>query len=125
MDNILVRFEEASVILEYVESQSKHPMPRKIKDGRTIYQSHNNFGDLKSYLTLPEITDFSHAQRVNGLELFRYKIQPAIYRAPEVLLHSGWSYSADIWNLGVLVRAPDFIGARDSLLMYIYRYGIC
>ena len=33
-----------------------------------------------------------------------YPIQPVPYRAPEILLGCGWRMSADIWNLGVLVR---------------------
>ena len=36
-----------------------------------------------------------------GLQI--HPIQPDSYRAPEVLLGVGWSYSADIWNLGVMV----------------------
>lgn len=30
-------------------------------------------------------------------------IQPEVYRAPEVFLGTGYTYSADIWNLGTLV----------------------
>lgn len=31
-------------------------------------------------------------------------IQPSIYRAPEAILGAPWSYSADIWNVGCMVR---------------------
>lgn len=31
-------------------------------------------------------------------------VQPPLSQAPEVILGVGWSYSADIWNLSVLVR---------------------
>ncbi|KAK9318933.1 hypothetical protein V1517DRAFT_334171 [Lipomyces orientalis] len=32
-------------------------------------------------------------------------IQPNDYRAPEVILAAGWSYSVDVWNLGILMRS--------------------
>ncbi len=31
--------------------------------------------------------------------------QPEQFCAPEVLLKAGWTYSADIWNLGMVVRS--------------------
>lgn len=104
MDNILVGFEHPSVIKEYVEKLAENPMPRKIKDGRLIYLSHNDFGPLKSFRMLPKIADFGLAQSGDSLEPLRYPIQPPLFHAPEVLLGTGWTYSADIWNLGVLVR---------------------
>jgi hypothetical protein len=39
----------------------------------------------------------------------RHPIQPDHYRASEVILGAGWTYSADIWNLGVLVRFSFFV----------------
>jgi hypothetical protein len=33
-----------------------------------------------------------------------HDIQSLEYTAPEVMLQAGWSYSADIWNLGLVVR---------------------
>jgi hypothetical protein len=38
-------------------------------------------------------------------------IQTREYVAPEVLLKAGWSYSADIWNLGLVVsNTPSTAG---------------
>ena len=31
-------------------------------------------------------------------------IQPYIYRAPEVIMEAGWTYSADIWNVGRMIK---------------------
>ena len=103
MDNILVGFEHPSVLEEYVEKQAKNPMPRKIKDGRSIYLSHNDFGQMKSFRVLPKIADFGLAQPGDSSEPLRFPIQPPLFHAPEVLLGTSWTYSADIWNLGVLV----------------------
>jgi len=96
-------FEDPSVIEEYLNAQGDHPMPRKSLSDRNIYLSHNNFGALKSYWMLPKIADFGLAQRGDGEKPLRHPIQPALYHAPEVLLGAPWSYSADIWNLGVFV----------------------
>jgi len=102
-DNILLTFEDQSVIKEYVKNQADHPMPRKKVGDRNIYLSHNNFGPLKSLLMFPKIVDFGLAHRVDNEKPLRHPIQPPLYHAPEVLLGVPWSYSTDIWNLGVLV----------------------
>jgi len=80
-------------------------MLEKKGDEYSIYQSHNQFGLLRVQLgpIIPKIADFGHAQWITGSESQVNLIQPDYYRAPEVILGTGWSYSADIWNLGVLV----------------------
>lgn len=115
MDNILVGFEHPSVLEEYVEKQAKNPMARKIKDGRSIYLSHNDFGPMKSFRVIPKIADFGLAQPGDSSEPLRFPIQPPLFHAPEVLLGTGWTYSADIWNLGVLVWLPAFL----SVTLYL------
>ncbi|QSS57221.1 protein kinase [Histoplasma capsulatum var. duboisii H88] len=56
----------------------------------------------------PQITDFGAATLLandshHGTVQFGTRpIQPDYYRAPEVALGCGWSFSADIWNLGVM-----------------------
>ncbi|KAH9207011.1 kinase-like domain-containing protein [Leptodontidium sp. 2 PMI_412] len=96
-DNILVGFED----------NLSNPMARKIKDGRVTYRSHNEFGSLKSFGILLKIADFSVAKRIINSRRNIHPIQPNHYRAPEVVLGIGWSYSADIWNLGVLIHLND------------------
>lgn len=91
------------MIEDFVQKEAETPMPRKIKDGRSIYLSHNDFGPLKSFRVLPKIVDFGLAQSGDGSEPLRHPIQPPLFHAPEVLLGTSWTYSADIWNLGVLV----------------------
>lgn len=99
----MVGFEDDSVINNFVRSQESNPMARKIKDGRVTYRSHNEFGSLKSFGILLKIADFGLAKRIIDSRRNIHPIQPDHYRAPEVVLGIGWSYSADIWNLGVLV----------------------
>ncbi|MCJ1404769.1 hypothetical protein MMC11_007995 [Xylographa trunciseda] len=101
LDNIMVGFENTSVIEDFARAQLQNPMPRKLQDGRLVYQSQNDFGPLKSYYILPKIADLGSAQYGNNGVLI-HPIQPDPYRAPEVILGAGWTYSADIWNLGAV-----------------------
>lgn len=96
-------FEDPCLIEEYVSAQVDHPMPRKTVSDRNIYLSHNNFGDLKSYWLLPRVADFGLAHQRDEEKPLRHPIQPPLYHVPEVLLGVPWLYSADVWNLGVLV----------------------
>lgn len=104
----MVGFEDPSVVEDFARAQIQNPMPRKIQDGRSIHQSHNDFGPLKSSYVLPKIADFGLAQYGKS-EPQRYPIQVDRYRAPEVILGADWMYSADIWNLGVLVRFAHYL----------------
>ncbi|KAE8154409.1 kinase-like domain-containing protein [Aspergillus avenaceus] len=78
---------------------------------RAVYRCHNDFGPLDpSGLgnMYPQITDFGAATLLGNskandtVELGTRPIQPDYYHAPEVVLGCGWSFSADIWNLGVM-----------------------
>ncbi|KAJ0162150.1 Serine/threonine-protein kinase SRPK [Colletotrichum tanaceti] len=106
LDNIMVTFEDPSTIDAFVREQAAHPMARK-RDGqaRTVYRCHNDFGPIQKGLgkMIPQITDFGLAQRGDRAEPLIHPIQPDEFRAPEVLLGIGWSYSADVWNLGTMV----------------------
>ena len=72
----------------------------KSVDGYNLYRS-ANLGIPKTF-GRPILCDFSLAQ--NGEVEHCHDIQPDPYRAPEVILEIPWSYSADIWNVGVMVR---------------------
>lgn len=107
----MLGFEHPSVIEYFVQSKAEDPLPRKVLDDRSIYLSQYDFGPFKSLRILPKLGDFGLAHRIDGSEPLRHPIQPALFHAPEVILGTTWSYSADIWNLGVLVRLT-----RDQLL---------
>ncbi|TAQ91348.1 hypothetical protein B7494_g365 [Chlorociboria aeruginascens] len=105
LENILVNFEDESVLEAFVQAQTETPMLQKERNGYCIYQSHNQFGPLRVQLgpIVPIIADFGHAQWIDDSKPQINPIQPDYYRAPEVLLGAGWGSSADIWNLGVML----------------------
>lgn len=114
LDNILMGFEDPSVIQDFVQGQAENPMARKFANNRIIYLSHNDFGPLRSLYILPKVADFGLAQRGDSSQLHLHPIQPDHYRAPEVILGTGWTYSTDIWNLGVLVCPNHYIKMEIS-----------
>ncbi|RAH55947.1 kinase domain-containing protein [Aspergillus piperis CBS 112811] len=119
--NILITIEDPSVLHSFAQSQPSKPMSQKTIGDYTIYLCHNNFGRPKSLDFLPVLSDFGSAQFQLDNVTNTWPIQPDCYRAPEVLLGAGWSYSADIWNLGVMMweLIEDkilFSNARDSNL---------
>lgn len=104
LDNVMLTFESQSTIKTFVDEQIAQPMARKVFNDHIVYRCHNDFGPILKSLgkMMPNITDFGLAHRCEVPVLF-YPIQPDGYRAPEVLLGYGWSFSADIWNFGLVV----------------------
>lgn len=101
-DNILLGIEDRAVIDEIVSDEVEEPTPRKIKGSRAIYLS-RNFGDLRKPSGRPKIADFGLAVWGNVSGTHNHPIQADLFQAPEVILRAGWTYSADVWNLGVMV----------------------
>ncbi|KAF9003004.1 kinase-like domain-containing protein [Cyathus striatus] len=99
LHNIQFGIEEESILKDFEESEIKNPSPRKVMDGQTIYQSR----ELKFHKNLgrPILCDFGEARF--GANIYTDEIQPIVYRAPEVILGIPWTFSADIWNLGVML----------------------
>ncbi|KAH9988758.1 kinase domain protein [Xylariaceae sp. FL0662B] len=107
-DNILVTIEDIVVLTDFIEFQMKNPQPRHVRsgDGRTTYLSHGDFGPLRGFNLRPKLADFDLA--FPGLPEGQKQghicpIQSHCFRAPEVILGCPWSYSVDIWNLGLLM----------------------
>ena len=105
LNNILLGIEDDRILHDLVQQEHDSPSPAKILRDRCIYP-HRNFGDLKSPPSRPKIGDFGLAVQINQ-DLHYHPIQPDCLQAPEVILCAGWSYSADIWNLGAMVRTPS------------------
>jgi len=102
-ENILVGLESLSVLDNVAKTEIAEPSPRKVLHDRIIYLSRNDFGPPKSSPGKPMITDFGSAAFGNTLLPLTHCIQPNPYRSPEVILGAPWSYSTDIWNLGVMI----------------------
>lgn len=90
------------------QEEMNDPLPQKRLENRTIYLSRNQFGAEPKHLGRPVITDFGLAVYGDRSRVYNHIIQPDGYRAPEVAIGAGWSYSADMWNLGVLVSRIHF-----------------
>lgn len=102
-DNIMLHIENQSVMNDFVANQSRHPPPRHTReDDHVVYHSQNDFGPLQELMLLPAISEFDLAVS-DGMHL--QPTQTHRHRAPEVILGTGWSYSADIWNLGLMLIA--------------------
>jgi len=100
-DNILVGLENNTIIHDMIAAEIQRPVPSFERADRRIY-GHRNFGPYEGPPGEPKISDFGNAVQTPGPHY--HPIQPDLYQAPEVILEAGWSFSADIWNLGVMVR---------------------
>jgi serine/threonine-protein kinase SRPK3 len=104
-DNIMMGLGDPTILDRVVRDETSHPSPRKTPDshGRIIYQSRSDFGDAPTdaVIASAKITDIGLATW--GDERNNYSIQSNAFTAPEVILAAGWSYPADIWNLGVML----------------------
>lgn len=121
-------FEDSSVIDDYVHQQKANPQLYKEVDGYPIYQSRADFGGLRKGVGLLKMNDFGAAVFGNVSTPHRHDIQPEQFCAPEVLLKAGWTYSADIWNLGMVVRRFDIETPIGGILLtstsiYMYSCG--
>lgn len=97
----MVRLEDTPIIERDAYDEFTNPLPQKSYDDRTIYLSRNNYGQPPSIPGIAMITDFGLSVEGDGPHYGCIQAEP--YRAPEVILDAGWTYSSDIWNLGVMV----------------------
>lgn len=89
-----------SVCTKFEEAEIQDPSPRKVDaDGRNVYVSREL--EMPNDWGAPILCDFGSA--VLGHQVHLETVQPALYRAPEVILEVPWSYSIDVWNVGCMV----------------------
>jgi len=101
--NVHLRIEEDSILKEFEVAELNTPSPRKIDGDRVIYESRGLQRPKKS--GRPVLCDFGEARF--GKMTYTDDIQPYVYRAPEIILDIPWTYSVDIWNVGVMVSVSN------------------
>jgi serine/threonine-protein kinase SRPK3 len=98
----MVKIEDLSILDRDARDEFENPLPQKhCEDDRIIYLSRNDYGQPRTTTGIVRITDFDLA--VRGDIPRKGCIQAEVYRAPEVIIDAGYTYSADIWSLGVMV----------------------
>jgi serine/threonine protein kinase len=108
LSNIMFGVEDESVFEAYEEVEMSNPSRSKtISQVRKLYTS-RPFRKPQNYGYGPPILcDFGEARI--GADHAHVDIQPEIYKAPEILMETGWNHSADIWNAACLVRSPSLV----------------
>lgn len=96
--NIHLKIEDDSILKEFESAELTNPSPRKINGDRIIYES-RGLRQPKMF-GRPILCDFGEARF--GKDTYTDDIQPYVYRAPEIILDIPWTYSVDIWNVGVM-----------------------
>jgi serine/threonine-protein kinase SRPK3 len=105
-DNILQEIEDESILEAFTKAEIEHPSPRKFVKDAPVYAS-RRFERPKTF-GRAVLSDFGSA--VCGDPKRNHDAQPNVYRSPEVMLKTEWSYPIDIWNVGVMVRPVYFSG---------------
>ncbi|PFH48019.1 hypothetical protein AMATHDRAFT_150794 [Amanita thiersii Skay4041] len=100
-DNIMVKLEDKAIPGDSALDEYVAPLPQKKSKDRIIYLSRNDYCQPRRTLGIVTITDVGLS--VEGDELHYERTQPRPYLPPEVILGTGWTYSADIWNLGIVL----------------------
>lgn len=90
----------------FVKAELASPSSRKLAEGGTPVYASRRFDRPKRY-GLVVLGDFGSA--VRGDEQQVHDAQPDVYRCPEVMLKTDWSYPADIWNVGAMVRVTTLV----------------
>jgi hypothetical protein len=96
--------EDQSILAAFEEEEFVDPTPRKLEDGREIYLSRMfGFPSTHGESVLCDFGSAVYGSKVNDREAY-----PQVYRCPEVMLHTTWTYSADIRNGGAMVSAVRY-----------------
>jgi len=100
--HIMLTIDDDSMLADFEKAEHDEPSPQKIIDAdRTIYTSRELRVPKAGLWGEPVLCDFGQA-RIGRVH--RGDIQPAIYKAPEVLFEMDWNHKVDIWNVGVMVN---------------------
>jgi len=106
LSNIMFGVEDESVFKAYEEAEMSNPSRSKtISKVRKLYASRPFRKPHNHAYGSPILCDFGEARI--GTDHAHVDIQPEIYKAPEILMETGWTHSADVWNVACLVRSPS------------------
>ncbi|GAB1316567.1 Serine/threonine-protein kinase SRPK [Madurella fahalii] len=97
-DNILQEIVDDNLYKVFTKEELESPSPRKVVDAHPIYMS-RRFGLPRDFGGVV-LSDFGAAVRRDVRR--NHDAQPNVYRSPEVMLKTEWSYPVDIWNVGVM-----------------------
>lgn len=96
--------EDESVFTDYEQAEKSSPsQSRYVSQDRRIYASRPFRRPQNHAYGTPILCDLGEARI--GVDHAHVEIQPEIYKAPEVLMETGFTHSADIWNAACLVRS--------------------
>ncbi|KAG5301234.1 protein kinase [Histoplasma ohiense] len=98
-DNILQEIMDRVILESFTKAEMENPSPRKFINGIPVYASRRF--ELPKIFGRVVLSDFGSA--VRGEERRNHDAQPNVYRSPEVMLKTEWSYPIDIWNVGVMI----------------------
>lgn len=97
--NVLHELKEESLFERFTQAEMQNPSRRKIVNDMPVYASrHFDRQMLHGHAVLGDVDS-----AVSGEKTWNHDVQPNVYRSPEVMLGTGWSYPIDIWNVGVMV----------------------
>lgn len=116
-DNILQKIEDKSILEDFAKAEMDNPSPRKFVNGAPVYSSRRF--ELPRTFGRAVLSDFGSA--VRGDEKRNHDAQPNVYRSPEVMLKTEWSYPVDIWNVGVMVYLSILIQPRSFEITNQYK----
>ena len=102
LSNIMFGVEDESVFEDYESAETSSPSCSKtVSQYRNIYASRPFRKPHDHAYGPPLLCDFGEARI--GTNHAHVEIQPEIYKAPEILMETGWGHSVDIWNAACLV----------------------
>jgi serine/threonine-protein kinase SRPK3 len=115
----MVKIEDLSILDVDARSEFQNPLPQKrYDDGRTIYLSRDNYGQPHTATGIVRMIDFDLAAQ--GDVPHKGCIRAEVYRAPEVIVNAGYTYSADIWSLGTMVIPQLWLYIPNSFCLTLY-----
>lgn len=106
----MIEIVDQGILDAFVDAELSSPSPRKTVDGKTIYASRGF--DLPKEYGKVVLSDFGSAVRGDQKQV--HDAQPNVYRCPEVMLQTEWSYPADIWNVGAMVSDRQTSRLREN-----------